>query len=141
MNILPKALTALLTLAALAPVSAALTAPTPLATIQLDSRWDDSLGYDALYTECAWQGLALPAEARAALGDPARITLTAEDLPDHVQVALRPARNSGLIGLSVSRTDQTRSVHQMGRLTLSNPQTGYSYTVQALIVGDERAKK
>ncbi|CAM3684085.1 hypothetical protein [Deinococcus frigens] len=136
-----KMLTALLTLTALSAATIALATPTPQAVVMSDSRSDDFLGYDVLYTECAWQGLALPAEARAALGEPGRIKLTVENLPANVQVALRPARNAGLIGLRVSRTDRRLPVHQVGKLTLTNPLSGYSYTVQALIAGDERPEK
>lgn len=136
-----KMLTILLTLTALNTMNASLAAPTPQAVVVADSGEGIPLGYGHLLTESAWQGLELPAEVMLALGDSRQMTLTVEDLPSNVKVALRPARSAGLIGLSVSRTDRRLAVHQVGKLTLTNSQSGYSYTVQALIAGDERPEK
>lgn len=136
-----KLLTILLTLSALNAVNTGLAAPVPQAVVISDSRSGNALGYDWLLTESAWQGLALPAEVMLALGDPGRMTLAVADLPAHVTVALRPAHDSGLIGLSVSRADRRLAVHQTGKLTLTNPLSGYSYSVQAMVVGQERPEK
>ena len=140
-----KMLIVLLTLSALNTLNTGLAASVPQAVVIADSGKGEPLGeplfYSHLLTECAWQGLALPAETMAALGDPARITLTTQDLPDNVHVSLRSVRTTGVVGLSVSRTDRTQAVHQTGRLTLTNPASGYIYTVQALIIGDARAEK
>ena len=136
-----KMLTILLTLTALNVMNESLAAPTPQAVVVADSSGGVPTGYGHLQTESAWQGLELPDEVMLALGDSRLMTLTVEDLPSNVKVALRPARTAGLIGLSVSRTDRRLAVHQMGQLTLTNPLSGYSYTVQALITGDERPEK
>lgn len=142
-----KMLTVLLTLSALNAVNGGLAAPGPQAVpvsqavVVADSGRGDALGYECLYTESAWQGLALPAEVMMALGDPGKITLKVDGLPANVSVALRPARDMNFVGLKVSRSDRTQGVRQSAGLTLGNPLTGYSYTVQAMIVGDQRPEK
>lgn len=136
-----KMLTIVLTLTALNAMNGSLAAPTPQAVVVADFSGGGPMGYGHLLTESAWQGLELPAEVMLALGDSRQMTLTVQDLPDNVHVGLRPARSAGLIGLSVSRTDRRLAVHQVGKLTLTNPLSGYSYTVQALIAGDERPEK
>ena len=136
-----KMLSILLALTALNGMNTVVAATMPLATVVANSRTGDGLGYDHLNTECAWQGVALPAEVMMALGDARKMVLTVGDLPGNVTVSLRPSHAEGVIGLKVSRSDKTQAVHQMGTLTLSNPATGYSYAVQALVIGQERAEK
>ncbi|CAM4256304.1 hypothetical protein [Deinococcus marmoris] len=136
-----KMLTLLLALTSLNTVNGSLAAPMPQAVVVADSSTGSPMGYGHLLTESAWQGLALPAEVMAALGDFRQMTLTVQDLPDNVHVSLRPARNAGLVGLSVSRTDRRLAVHQLAKLTLTNSLSGYSYTVQTLVAGDERPEK
>ncbi|MBB6018174.1 hypothetical protein ACFP9V_26065 [Deinococcus radiopugnans] len=136
-----KRLCVLLTLTALNGMNPGLAATMPLATVVANSSTGDVLVYDGLYTESAWQGVALPPEVMMALGDPRKMGLTAGDLPSNVTVSVRPSHAAGVVGLKVSRKDKTQAVHQMGTLTLSNPATGYSYAVQALVIGQERSAK
>ncbi|QLG12704.1 hypothetical protein HLB42_17380 (plasmid) [Deinococcus sp. D7000] len=136
-----KMLTVLLTLSALSGMNTGLADSVPWASVVGNSGSGDMLGYDQLNTECAWQGLRLSDDVLAALGDPRRLVLTVGDLPSNVTVSLRPSHAAGVIGLKVSRKDKTQAVHQMGTLTLRNPTTGYSHTVQALVVGQERSEK
>ncbi len=136
-----KTLCVLLTLTALNAMNTGVAATMPLATVVANSSTGDGLGYDHLNTECAWQGVALPAEVMMALGDARTMVLTVGDLPGNVTVSLRPSHAAGVIGLKVSRSDKTQAVHQMGTLTLSNPTTGYSYAVQAMVDGQERSAK
>ena len=136
-----KMLSVLLILTALNGMNTGLAATMPLATVVANSSTGDVLVYDCLYTESAWQGVALPREVMMALGDARQMVLTVGDLPGNVTVSVRPSHAAGVIGLKVSRKDKTQAVHQMGTLTLSNPATGYSYAVQALVIGQERAEK
>ncbi len=136
-----KMLSVLLILTALNGMNTGLAATMPLATVVANSSTGDVLVYDGLYTESAWQGVALPGEVMMALGDARQMVLTVGDLPGNVTVSVRPSHAAGVIGLKVSRKDKTQAVHQMGTLTLSNPATGYSYAVQALVIGQERAEK
>ncbi|QLG12826.1 hypothetical protein HLB42_18165 (plasmid) [Deinococcus sp. D7000] len=55
-----KRLCVLLTLTALNGMNPGLAATMPLATVVANSSTEDVLVYDGLYTESAWQGVALP---------------------------------------------------------------------------------
>lgn len=136
-----KMLTVLLTLTALNGMNTGIAAAVPLATVVANAGGGDALGYDCLYTESAWQGVALSDEVMLALGDPRRMVLTVEDLPSNVKVSLRPSHAAGVVGLKISRDDRREAVRQTGRFTLTNPSSGYSYTVQAMVVGEERPEK
>ena len=136
-----KMLTVLLTLSALSGMNTGLADSVPWASVVGNSGSGDMLGYDQLNTECAWQGLKLSDEVMAALGDPRRLVLTVEDLPGHVKASLRPSHAAGVVGLKLSRDDQRLAVRQVGRFTLTNPVSGYSYTARAMVVGEERPDK
>ncbi|GGM13261.1 hypothetical protein [Deinococcus aerophilus] len=136
-----KMLILLLALTTLNGMNSSLADSVPQAVVVANTRDGDALVYEQLYTECAWQGLALPVEVMAALGDPHRLVVKAEDLPSNVKVSLRPGKTEGVVGLKITRTDRMQDVRQMGRLILTNPATGYSYTVQAMVVGLEQAEK
>ncbi|GGL82881.1 hypothetical protein GCM10010840_20800 [Deinococcus aerolatus] len=136
-----KMLTVLLTLTALNGMYAVVAVPLPLATVVANADGGDVLRYDSLYTESNWQGVALPPEVMFALGDPRQMVLTVEDLPSNVKASLRPSHAAGVVGLKISRDDRRQAVRQTGRFTLTNPASGYSYTVQAMVVGEEQPEK
>ncbi|MFK7603466.1 hypothetical protein ACI3L1_14775 [Deinococcus sp. SM5_A1] len=132
-----KILTVLLTLTVLNGMNTSLADSVPWGAVVANSRGGDMLGYDHLNTECAWQGLALPDDVMASLGDPQKMGVMLEDLPANVKVSLRPGRTGGIVGLKVTRTDKTQAIRQVGRIILTNPASGYSYTVRAMIMGIE----
>ncbi len=134
-------LTVLLTVSALNLMSFCLADSVPWAAVVANARNGDAMAYDQLYTECAWQGLALSDEVMTALGDPQRVVLKVADLPSNVTVSVRPGHTGNVIGLKITRKDKTEAIHQVGRFTLTNPVSGYSYTVQAMIAGSERPAK
>ncbi|GGL87731.1 hypothetical protein GCM10010840_27160 [Deinococcus aerolatus] len=134
-----KILTMLLTLTAMSGMNTSFAESVPWAVVVANTRGADTLTYDHLSTECAWQGLALPDDVLTALGDPRQIVVKVGDLPENVKVSVRPGRTDGVVGLKITRTDKSQAVRQMGRIILTNPATGYSYTVQAMVVGMEVA--